>query len=237
MNNRRAFQSVAVLLGAFTSLASAEPTTPLTLRANCGLDVAYTALRMFGQTTSLRDVADKTGLDAERRKLLSFLDLKQYLEGRGLIVNALKASTARALIDAVPANALAVVRTQSGSGNPHFFILMPSGNNVLFFDAYTRRSHAKSRDDAAADQWLLNMTGEFLVVTEAASKGAGLRWFDRSIDLGEHPRNEAVLTARVRFRNTSEQAVRLAEPQGSCDCMRQIDWPRQPVGPGKWAKS
>jgi len=137
-------------------------------RWNCGVNVAYISLRLFGKQTDIHDLADQLKAGPRFQGNVSFLSLKKAFQDYGLFAEGFKADSPEEILSfAKPDNILIlyVHRDFANQTVGHFIIIKTLNGYLLTLDP---PHHPKkfTRSDMIHDGVLSAASGEFLIIYE-----------------------------------------------------------------------
>jgi hypothetical protein len=228
----RGWRAAVIILGLPALVFAVEPVAPHqpqiegpdtdsateSLRENCGVNVTYLALRLFGFSAAVGDVAKDLGVGPSHEKLRSFADIKRVLARRSLEVQGLRADTLEGVLNWVTPGRIVTLKLSDSPRQGHFVLLVASGDDVIVVDP-PYQPRRLPRSDAIRNQLLLTSTNEFLVITRAAlTQGSGLVLPQSVIDAGELPYLGDVAVVEVPVANAGTNVLRITDVRGDCSC-------------------
>ncbi|MBC7784231.1 MAG: DUF1573 domain-containing protein [Burkholderiales bacterium] len=195
------------------------------LQQNCGLNCAYTALRLFGIERTLGDLAASLPVGTDRSQDCSFGELKTLFETHGLSVAGYRADSVAEMLAAVPPGAVAVVRSKAayeGQSAAHFMLAVPARERMLLIDPSTQQMHALEAGELGSARVLPGATGEFIVITQGAA-APHLSLISQQLELGEIPVTTKVIVAEIPLRNAGSMPLTLSDIKSACGCVERIE--------------
>lgn len=135
---------------------------------NCGLNVAYISLKLFGQEVDINDLAKDLDAGAYFERDVSMLRLKQALERRGLIVEGFRADSTKEIIRFANSENVLILRMgwdRNVGGTGHFILIKACGKDIIRIDP-PRNVERFAKENELTGKFLANATGEFLVISK-----------------------------------------------------------------------
>jgi ABC-type bacteriocin/lantibiotic exporter with double-glycine peptidase domain len=135
---------------------------------NCGLNVAYIAIRLFHKEVDIYQLADEIKAGTHLERDVSLLDLKRVFEKYGLAAEGFRADYAEELISFAKPDIILIVRIDSHRRDQdvgHFIVIKGGQDYVIVIDP---PCHPKrfAKEDIIEDDVLSTASGEFLAVYE-----------------------------------------------------------------------
>lgn len=206
------------------SAVKPSETHTVSVRSNCGINVAYLGLKWFGKNADFAALSQTFGINDVHDPFLSLADIKHVWESNGISVKGYETNGGIAqIIQTIPPAGLAVVRLARISGGTdvgHFIVLIPDAKGINVIDPPNAVNHL-TVDQATADRDLATCAREFVVATPPSAT-TGPRFYAAStiVEMGRIPIGTDDFAGEFVYENHGGQALKILHAHKSCSCMQ-----------------
>ena len=206
-------------------LSGSDPA--LVFRDNCGLDVSYLTLKLFGISVPAKQLAREIGAGETFANETSLLSLKKAFDEHGLCAAAYKADSPAEILGYLDSKAVILLRLERNAyPKPiyHFCAIKLMGEDIAFLDP-PRKPRKFPRNAFPSALQPAEVTGEFLVVSRPSQgliAGPAIVVDKATVDLGSIPLTTTEFKGEAIFRNIGSSPLHILKVATSCSCMKEI---------------